>query len=117
MIGSAQTDVLDARFQLLPKEFTEKFDCFKSRPEFYEIMPKGINKANGLNQLCQLLNIAPEEVMAIGDEENDLSMIRFAGFGIAMGNATEEVKQEARDITLTNDEHGVAAAIQKYVLN
>ena len=81
-----------------------------------EIMPKGIDKGYGVCKLAELLNISREEVVCIGDNENDLSMIQYAGLGIAMGNSTPEVLAQADDITLTNDESGVAKAIQKYIL-
>jgi hydroxymethylpyrimidine pyrophosphatase-like HAD family hydrolase len=55
--------------------------------------------------------------MAIGDQGNDLTMIDFAGTGVAMGNAIDEVKQHANEITLPNSQDGVAAAIKKWVLN
>jgi len=55
--------------------------------------------------------------MAIGDNENDLTMIQYAGLGVAMENATENVKNSAKVITTSNDAHGVAVAIEKYVLN
>ena len=62
------------------------------------------------------MGIAQDEIMAIGDNENDLSMIEYAGLGVAMGNAIPLVKEAANVITTTNDEHGVAEAIKKYVL-
>ncbi|WP_153053380.1 HAD hydrolase family protein, partial [Streptococcus suis] len=58
-----------------------------------------------------------EEIMAMGDANNDLEMIEFAGLGIAMGNANEQVKAIAQDITDTNENNGVAKAIEKHILN
>ena len=55
--------------------------------------------------------------MSLGDEANDAAMIEYAGMGVAMGNATDEIKAMAQYITKTNEEHGVAHAIQKFVLN
>ena len=81
-----------------------------------EIMPKGIDKGYGVRKLAELLGISREEVICIGDHENDLSMLQYAGIGVAMGNSTPEVLAQADDITLTNDESGVARAIQKYIL-
>ncbi len=59
----------------------------KTAPFYYEANPKGVSKGNALKFLCQRLNLSSENMMAIGDEENDLSMIKFAGIGVAMGNA------------------------------
>jgi len=69
-----------------------------------------------LKKLADRLGILPEEIMAIGDANNDLEMIAFAGLGIAMGNANEQVKAIAQDITDTNENNGVAKAIEKHVL-
>ena len=65
--------------------------------------------------LLEATGVSREEVIAIGDGYNDLSMIKFAGMGIAMGNAQEPVKKAANDITLSNDEDGVAVAIEKHI--
>lgn len=75
----------------------------------------GVSKAVGVQFLAESLNISKEEVMAVGDSENDLEMIRYAGLGVAMGNASETVKNAADEVTFTNDEEGVAAVIDKYV--
>ena len=81
-----------------------------------EIMPTGIDKGSGVAELAQYLHIGLDEVMAIGDQDNDLPMIRLAGWGVAMGNATEDVKSQAKMITLSNAEDGVAYAIRRYAL-
>ncbi len=81
-----------------------------------EVFPKAVNKAVGIQALIEKLGITKEEVMAIGDEENDLPMIKFAVIGVAMGNATDEVKAASDDITDTNNQAGVAKAIRKYCL-
>lgn len=77
---------------------------------------KGIKKSLGLKILCEHFNIRMDEVVAIGDESNDIDMLEEAGIGIAMGNASKRVKAAADDITLSNDENGVAAALEKYFL-
>ena len=82
-----------------------------------EIMPDGVNKGVALRSLTEKLGLQPEQVMALGDYDNDLDMIAYAGYGIAMGNASERVKRAAKHITLTNAQHGVAAAIRRFVLN
>lgn len=108
---------LDETIAKIPVEFTEKYTIMKSRPELLEILNKEVDKGRGLEVLCNLLEIHPDEVMALGDEENDLAMIRFAGLGVAMGNATDEVKSAAKFVTKTNRENGVAYAVKKFVLN
>ncbi len=81
-----------------------------------EINAAGVNKGTGLVNLGRLLGIRREEIMACGDGDNDTVMLREAGFGVAMGNAEEQVKEAADYITLTNEEEGVAEAIEKFVL-
>lgn len=73
-------------------------------------------KANGLAKLAAKLGIKPGEVMAIGDGDNDISMLEYAGYSVAMANAVEEAKKAAKYQTLSNDENGVAAAINKFAL-
>ncbi|GAB2492862.1 hypothetical protein GCM10008929_16590 [Alkalibacterium psychrotolerans] len=89
----------------------------KSRDNLLEILPKSVDKGKGLIQLGELLDIGLDEMMAIGDQENDLAMVQTAGTGVAMANATDTVKEAAQVITKSNDEHGVAYAIEQYVLN
>ena len=82
-----------------------------------EINAPGVNKGMGLIQLGRLLGIEREEIMACGDGNNDLMMLKEVGFGVAMANGADEVKEVADYITLSNEEDGVAAAIEKFVLN
>ncbi len=81
-----------------------------------EVNARRVNKGTGLVNLGRLLGIRREEIMAFGDGDNDTVMLREVGFGVAMGNAEEQVKRAADYITLTNDEEGVAEAIEKFVL-
>lgn len=81
-----------------------------------EVNARGVNKGTGLVNLGRLLGIRREEIMAFGDGDNDTVMLQEVGFGVAMGNAEEQVKRAADYITLTNDEEGVAEAIEKFVL-
>lgn len=87
-----------------------------SLSENLELNSKTANKGAGLQQVCKRLAIEPEQVMVIGDSNNDLDMFRFAGLAVAMENAEESVKKIAHFITATNDEDGVALAIEKYLL-
>lgn len=87
-----------------------------SHPCNLELNPKGISKASGVRAVCDMLGITMSEVIAMGDSLNDLSMIREAGLGVAMGNAQDGVKAEADIVTVTNDEHGVAKVIREYIL-
>ena len=81
-----------------------------------EVMSKGVSKGEGLRYLCKQLNINPEHVIAIGDNENDLPMLEFAGLGVAMGNSKDEIKTKSDFITANNNEDGVAKVIEKFIL-
>lgn len=81
-----------------------------------EVNAATADKGDGLAHLCRLLGIAPDRVMAVGDGDNDVSMLRFAGLGVAMGNAFPQAKEAARAVTATNDEDGLAQAVEQYVL-
>ena len=89
---------------------------FKSNPNFLEIVPTNVSKGNTLKVLIEQLEIKQDEVIAIGDDENDISMIRFAGLGVAMENAKESVKEIADYITSSNEENGVGKVINKFML-
>jgi HAD superfamily hydrolase (TIGR01484 family) len=82
-----------------------------------EIAVKGVSKASGVRKVCKLLGITMDQVMAVGDQHNDLELLCAAGLGIAMGNADEAVKKAADGVTDTNERDGVAKAIQKYLFD
>ena len=94
----------------------EGINYFKSQSEILEIVPVGVSKGATLQKLTELLGVEQGDVIAIGDDENDISMIKFAGLGVAMGNARETVKASADYVTLTNDENGVGEVIKKFML-
>ena len=81
-----------------------------------EINAAGVNKGTALVELGSMLGIRREEIMACGDGDNDIEMVKEAGFGVAMGNAEEEVKAAADYITLSNEEEGAAKAIERFAL-
>ena len=109
--------ILDQAIARIPQEVKEKYTVLKSAPYFLEILDKRVNKGTGVKSLADVLGIKPEEIMAIGDQENDIAMIEYAGVGVAMDNAIPSVKEVANFVTKSNLEDGVAFAIEKYVLN
>lgn len=108
------------RLAVLEKEMQEtlkdKMGVFRSEPYFLELVPKGIDKARSLEVLLTEIGMTKEEMMAVGDGFNDLSMIRYAGMGVAMANAQTVVRDSADFITLSNDEDGVAHVVEKFIL-
>ncbi|MBD2868091.1 Cof-type HAD-IIB family hydrolase [Paenibacillus arenilitoris] len=94
----------------------DALEITNSSPHNLELNPKGVSKATAIEELCGLLGIGVSEVVAVGDSLNDIAAIRAAGLGVAMGNAQQAVKEAADYVTLTNDEHGVAEVIRRFVL-
>ena len=93
----------------LKKEIGERINIYRSEAFFLELVPKGIDKAASISRLLKEIGVEREEVIAMGDGFNDLSMIQYAGMGVAMINAQDAVKAEADVITVhNNDEDGVA---------
>jgi hydroxymethylpyrimidine pyrophosphatase-like HAD family hydrolase len=88
-----------------------------SHPSNVEISAQGVSKKSGVERVCTELKISMAEVMAIGDSHNDLELIQAAGLGVAVENASPEVKTAADAITKSNAADGVAYAIQKYLLS
>jgi len=88
-----------------------------SQPFFLEFVDVNASKAIALEKLGEFYGIKREEMIAIGDGFNDLSMIEYAGLGVSMENAPEEIKQAADFVTLSNDNDGVAYVIEKFILN
>ena len=88
--------------------FGDQIGVFKSEPYFLELVPKEIDKAASLDKLLHAIGIQTDECIAFGDGFNDISMIRYAGLGIAMSNAAEPVKKAADYITASNDDDGIA---------
>jgi len=110
-------EILDPAIEKLPSEIYEKYSVFKSSPFFLEFTHKEVDKGLGLKRLGEHLGIKREEIIACGDAGNDLSMVKYAGLGVAMENATPEVKEVANYITTSNDEDGIAKVIEKFILN
>lgn len=109
------------RLAVLEKEMYnhlhDRMGVFRSEPYFLELVPKGIDKAQSLAVLLKEIGMTKDEMIAVGDGFNDLSMIKYAGLGVAMSNAQEVVKENANFITLSNEEDGVAHVVEKFILS
>ncbi|MBQ8351230.1 MAG: HAD family phosphatase [Clostridia bacterium] len=88
-----------------------EFDFIRSEKTLFEILPKGINKGSVLPRLASYLGISPAKTIAVGDYDNDISMLRAAGVGYAVANACPAAKQAADRITVSNEEHAIAAIV------
>ncbi len=113
----AEPSQLTQVIETLPSVLRETFTVVQSAAYFLEFLNPSSNKGVGVAAVAEYLGIKPEEVICMGDAENDHHMLEYAGLGIAMENAMEETKKIADYITVSNDEHGVARAIEKFVLN
>ncbi|MBQ4626110.1 MAG: HAD family phosphatase [Clostridia bacterium] len=95
--------------------FSKELDFFPINT-YADCVKKGLNKANGIEKVVEITGVKRENTVAMGDSANDLAMLEFAGTGVAMGNAPEEVKERADLVTGSNRECGVASAIRKLIL-
>lgn len=109
----------DNTYQKVRKELEDirLFDVAKSDTHYIDVNIKGINKAKGVRDLAEYLNIDLSEVICVGDNENDIGMIKTAGLGVAMANSCKELLNICDAVTLSNDECGVAKVIYDYVLS
>ena len=92
------------------------FGVYRSDPYYLEVLPKGIDKAKSLERFLEVTGYKREEMIACGDGYNDLTMIRFAGLGVAMENGVLPARQAADYITLSNNDDGVAHVVEKFML-
>ncbi len=102
--------------ELLQQHLAGQLYVTQASSKLLEFLHPEVSKGNALTTIARILGIAPEEVVAIGDNHNDIGMLQFAGLGIAMGNAHEEVKAAANYVTTRNSEEGVALALEEKVL-
>ncbi|WP_347552588.1 Cof-type HAD-IIB family hydrolase [Pseudalkalibacillus hwajinpoensis] len=100
----------------LQAELGEEFSVMRSKPYFLEFTDKGITKGTSIEKLINEFGIKREEVIAVGDSYNDQEMIEFAGLGVAMGNAPDDIKKISDYITDTNENDGVAKVVEKFLL-
>lgn len=112
-----EPDILDAAIAKIPAEVFERYNLVKSSPYFLEMLNKAVNKGTAIKAIAEKLGIKADEVMAVGDHENDIAMIQYAGVGVAMGNGIDKVKALSNFVTKSNLEDGVAYAIEKFALN
>lgn len=112
-----EPDIIEEVMHRIPEEVSNKYTIVRSAPFYLEFLHKSVNKGAGVAALAEKLNIKQEEVICIGDAGNDIHMIKYAGLGVAMGNAFPEVKRAANFITKTNEQDGVAHIINKFILS
>jgi len=111
-----EVEIINKYLNEVGKYLNENVNFYTSQPYFLEFVDKRASKAKAIEKLGEHFNIKQSEMIAIGDGLNDLSMIEYAGLGVAMANANDIVKEKADYITLSNDEDGVAHVIYKFIV-
>lgn len=109
-----QTKLLELQ-RWIRDAMSQEVDCFFSCPYYLEIVPRGMSKGEAVRMLCRIMNVPIENTVAVGDASNDISMIKAAGVGVAMANATEEVRVAADTITQQDNNHdGIAEVAARW---
>ena len=116
MLVSDKEEALIELEQHWEKRLAGTLDAFRSEPYFLEVVPCGVNKANTLGALLEHLEVTREEAIAVGDGVCDVTMLQLAGMGVAMGHSQDSVKVCADYVTASNEEDGVALAVEKLIL-
>lgn len=108
---------IDSIRPLVEKELGEEAHCTQAQSNMLEVLPRNTSKGDGLLRLLDAWSISPDEVLGIGDAENDVEMLKMVGLSCAMGNALNSVKNVSEIVDLpTNDESGVSSAIHRFLL-
>ena len=115
ILVAADTDYLAEHYMEMGAPFEQRAKCTLTAPFFYEFNAKGVDKADAISDAFDRLGISRDEMMAFGDAQNDISMLKHVKYGIAMGNAVNEVKEAAYDVTDDNNHDGIAKALYKYI--
>ncbi|MGT2755673.1 sugar-phosphatase [Streptococcus ovuberis] len=110
-------EVLDAAIEKLPTELYERYNLVKSAPFYLEVLKKTVSKGSAIQHLADKLGLDMSQTMAIGDEENDRTMLEVVGTPVVMENGNPEIKKLAKHITKSNNNSGVAHALREWVLD
>ena len=116
LLAMTKPEEFEAVWKDIQREFEGKVVVTSSRDNFLELMEPGVNKWEAVKAVAESYGITPEEIMCIGDSNNDLSMIKNAGIGVAVANAKPAVQAAADIVTASNDEDGVAKVIERFTL-
>lgn len=111
-----KAEVAEKWRKTLQQRYHGRLEVFRSKPQYVEFTNRGVSKGAALQELAELYSLVPAEVMAIGDSFNDIPMLKYAGIGVAVANAPTAVRSMADYVTASNEECGVAEAINCFVL-
>ena len=115
ILTTADPEYLQEHYEAMMAPFKDSLSCMFTGAFYFEFTAKGINKAKALDTVLIPKGYKIEEMIAFGDGHNDASMVKYAGVGVAMANAVDALKEVADDITLSNEEDGIAHSLYKYM--
>ncbi|MGN0156244.1 MAG: Cof-type HAD-IIB family hydrolase [Lachnospiraceae bacterium] len=116
MLMTAPPDKAEEYEKQLSQKYGDIISVYRSEPFFIELMPKGVDKATSIDRMLSTVGMTRENTICCGDGFNDMTMIEYAGVGVAMANAQEKVKEKADYITKSNDEDGIVQVIDEFIL-
>ena len=116
MLMTAPPEKAAVLVEELQEKYKDVLSIYRSEPFFIELMPKGVDKASSIDRMLSTVGLTRENTICCGDGFNDLTMIEYAGVGVAMANAQDKVKEKADYITKSNDEDGIVDVIDKFIL-
>ncbi|MDD7306581.1 MAG: Cof-type HAD-IIB family hydrolase [Peptoniphilaceae bacterium] len=116
ILSHESKEILDKFETPIREKFANSLEIVRSTDNYLEAMPKGFDKGTSLIEIAKYYDYDIKDIIAFGDERNDIGMIKDAGVGVAMGNAHPIIKKLADYITLTNDEDGIAYYLEKFKL-
>ncbi len=117
ILTAGDPEYLQANYKEMMEPFKETLSCMFTAPFYFEFTAKGIDKAKALDTVLIPMGYKKEEMIAFGDSHNDSSMLKYAGIGVAMDNAVDDLKAVADEVTLSNEEDGIAYTLSKYIKN
>lgn len=115
ILTTSDPDYLQEHYLEMMEPFKETLSCMFTGPFYFEFTAQGIDKAKALDTILIPKGYQKEEMIAFGDGHNDASMIKYAGIGVAMENAVDDLKVLANEVTLSNDNDGIAETLYKYM--
>ena len=115
ILTTSDPEYLQANYQEMMAPFKDTLSCMFTGPFYFEFTAQGIDKAKALDAVFKPMGYKQEEMIAFGDGQNDASMVKYAGLGVAMANAVDELKEISQYITGSNDEDGIADALYKFI--
>lgn len=115
ILTTSDPEYLKEHYQAMMEPFKDTLSCMFTGPFYFEFTAKGVDKAKAIQEGILPLGFTSKDMIAFGDGHNDASLLKFATLGIAMANAVDDLKAIAQDVTLSNDEDGIAYALNKYL--